>query len=196
VAISLALVAGAGSVVLLGWLFAWLRGSSGWARRATRLTRLLVVFWLGLTLWGTVLLLAYPAQLVLGYTADDAAAMAWLRTHAAPGDVVLNDGYADAGVWAPYKAGVSMVLPRAASGEVQGRARVVIDNVDHLDSVPEAADVVCAQHVRYVYRGARVSSWDARHFPPIDVLRASEALGEVFSQGDAVVFEVRLACRP
>src|SRR5205823_4085728 len=133
VAIAQALIAGAGAVVMLDWLALQTRRASAWARRLERLTRLLFASWLGLSTWGMVLLLAYPAQLVLGYTADDGAAMAWLHDHAAPGNVLLNDGYADAGIWAPYKSGLAILLPRSASAEEQAQARLVIDNVDRLD---------------------------------------------------------------
>ena len=63
--------------------------------------------------------------------------------------------------------------------------------MNHLDQV---ADAACALHVGYVYRGARVSGWDHRQFPDLDVLRASPALEDIFHQGEAVVFRVRLTC--
>jgi hypothetical protein len=126
----------------------------------------------------------------VGYTPDDALAMAWLRSTAAPGSVILNDGYADAGIWAPYKAGLPIVLTRSASAEEFSRGTLLIANVVRLDQVREA----CAAHVEYVYRGARASAWDARRFPPLSELRASPALEEVFSSGEAVVFTPRLDC--
>jgi len=193
-ALAQALLAGAGGVVALTWLAGRARRPSAGGRRLGRVTRLGVGAWLGLTVWSTVLLLGYPAGKVLGYTADDAAAMAWLRDHAMPGEVMLNDGYADAGIWAPYKAGVPILLPRSASAEDLAQARLVIDNVDRLDQVPKARAVVCAMNIRYVYRGAKGSGWDARRFPSLDELRRSPALEEVFSSGAGVIFRIRQAC--
>jgi hypothetical protein len=163
---------------------------SAWARRLGRLTRLLVVTWVILMTWATVLVLAYPARLVLGYTADDALAMDWLHAHAAPGSLILNDGYADAGIWTPYKTGLPIVLTRSASPAELARGNVLIDNVAHLDQVPDA----CGAHIEYVYRGARASAWDARRFPPLTELRASPVLQEVFASGEAVVFRTRSGC--
>jgi uncharacterized protein DUF6541 len=194
VAICQALLAGMGAVVALGWLGRRLRGASAWARRGRRLMRLVGVAWLVLTTWSLVLFLAYPAGLVLGYSADDAAAMGWLRRNAEAGAVVINDGYADAGIWVPYKAGLPILLPRSASGDEMTSAGVVIDNIARLDQVPGARVVVCARHAMYVYRGARVSEWDTRRFPSLAAMRASVALEEVFASGEAAVFRIQTRC--
>ncbi len=196
VTITQALLAGVGGVVLVTQVNRWATRPTAWARRLRRVTRILAVTWVGLTTWGLVIYTAYPASLVLGYSADDAAAMGWLREHSTPGQVLLNDGYADAGIWAPYKAGVTILLPRSeplAPEEVARRA-LVHDNVARLEQVPEAAAAACAEHVSYVYYGARTSAWDIRRFPPIEALRASPALEEVFNQGGTVVFRTRLSC--
>jgi Family of unknown function (DUF6541) len=192
VTIGQVLLAAAGGVVFLRWVFAFASRPSAWARRLGRLTRLSVVTWVILMTWATAVFLVYPARLVLGYTADDARAMAWLDSTAPPGSVVLNDGYADAGIWAPYKTGLPIVLTRSASAEEVSRGLLLIDNVAHLDHVPDA----CGAHIEYVYRGARASAWDARRFPSLDALRASPALEEVFASGDAVVFRTKLPCLP
>jgi hypothetical protein len=190
VTIAQVLLAGAGGVVSLRWLNRFSSRPRPWPRRLGRVTRLLVVTWVILMTWAMTLFLSYPARLVLGYSADDAAAMAWLRSSAAPGSVILNDGYADAGIWAPYKTGLPIVLTRSASAEEVSRGLLLIDNVAHLDQVPGA----CGAHIEYVYRGARTSAWDARRFPPLPELRASPALEEVFASGEAVVFRTRLSC--
>jgi hypothetical protein len=190
VTIAQVLLAGAGGVVFLRWVFAVAARPTGWARRLGRVMRLLVVTWVILMTWATAVFVGYPARLVLGYTADDARAMAWLRSTAAPGSVILNDGYADAGIWAPYKTGLPIVVPRSASADELARASVLIANVTHLDQTPEA----CAAHVAYVYHGAQASAWDARHFPSLAALRAAPTLEEVFSSGEAVVFKAVLAC--
>jgi hypothetical protein len=107
--------------------------------------------------------------------------------------VVANDRSGDAGIWAPYKANVPILAPRLGlpAGVEAEQQQAVLDHVGHLEQV---ADAVCSLHVRYVYRGAHESHWEARHFPPLDDLRASPALHEVFASGEAVVFEVRLPC--
>jgi hypothetical protein len=194
VAITQALLSGAGGVVLMRWLDCVPRRPVAWARRLGRVTRVLVLTWLALMTWSMTLFLAYPAQLVLGYSADDAAAMEWLRQHASPGTVLVNDGYADAGIWAPYKSGVELLLTRSASPTDLARAGIVIVNIGRLDQAPQAAAIACATHAVYVYRGARVSDWDGRRFPPLAELRASPVLEEVFSSGEAVVFRTSLDC--
>jgi hypothetical protein len=195
VTIAQALIAGAGGVVLLRQVSRWAQQPTAWGRRLGRLTRLLIVTWVGLTTAGLVVELAYPASLVLGYGSDDAGAMAWLRDHAEPGAVLANDTFADAGIWAPYKAGTPILMYRstgdAATAEQRG---LVVANVGQLDQVPEAAAAACRLHVRYAYHGAHNSAWQPRQFPSVETLRASPALEEVFASGEAAVFRLRLAC--
>jgi hypothetical protein len=195
VTIAQVLLAGAGGVVLLTQVTQWAKRPNPWARRLGRVTRILVVTWLGLMTWGLAVFMRYPASQVLGYSADDAAAMAWLREHATPGEVLANDGYADAGIWAPYKAGLPILLPRSAamSPEELSRRTLILQNVGRLDQVAEAGAAACAEHVQYVYYGSRASAWDTRGFRR-DLLRASPALQDVFSQGGASVFQTRLNC--
>jgi hypothetical protein len=196
VTVAQVLLAGAGGVVLVGRLNHWARRPTAWGRRLGRLIRLLVLTWVGLTTFGLTEFMASPARAVLGYSADDASAMAWLHQHAAPDEVLLNDGSADAGIWAPYKAGVAILLQRSAAlpPEEVSRRMLIWQNAGRLDQAPDAAAAACAEHVTYVYYGARTSGWDLRRFPPVEDLRASPALQEVFSQGAAVVFRTRLAC--
>jgi hypothetical protein len=111
-----------------------------------------------------------------------------------PGTVVANDTFADAGIWAPYKAGVRILVYRSPVHETSGLAPVVLSNIARLDHESEAAAAMCELGVRYVYYGARASSWQERVFPPVEELRASPALEEVFRTGRAVVFAVHPAC--
>lgn len=109
--------------------------------------------------------------------------------------MLVNDGCADAGIWAPCKAGVTILLPRSEvrpSAELDRRA-LVLENVARLDRAPDAAVAACAEHVHCLCYGARTSAWDTRRFPPLDELRTSAALEEVFSEGEMVVFRV-LSC--
>jgi hypothetical protein len=73
----------------------------------------------------------------------------------------------------------------------QAQRSLLLANIGQLDRVRELA---CAMNLQYVYSGARVSDWDARRFPTVDDLRASPFLEEVFNQGDATIFRVRLNC--
>ncbi len=126
------------------------------------------------------------------YTSDDAAAMGWLRAHAAPGEALANDSFADAGVWAPFKANMPVLRSRLAPAD--DRAQLVLDNVGWLERVPEAEAAACALHVGYVYRGAAGTRWEPRHFPPLETLRQSAALEQVFTSGDAAVFRTQVRC--
>jgi hypothetical protein len=194
-AVPLAVLGGGGCVLMARtWQRAvgGLRGAT--QRRAARLGRLLVVTWLVLGTWAVAAFLAVPRGLLVSFSQDDAVAMSWLRQHAGGQDVVANDGFADAGIWAPYKAGVRVLQYRGPNNSSSVAARQLIqDNIAELDRNAAAAAAACALHVRYVYRGAQNSAWQERQFPPLEVLRASPGLEEVFSSGDAVVFRTRLA---
>jgi hypothetical protein len=163
-------------------------------RQLRRLGPLLVVVWLLLGTFAMTIFQMGPTSEVIGYVADDAAAMAWLRQHATPGEVLANDGFADAGIWAPYKAGVPILWPRSIVTGDRAARELVFNNVAQLDRVPEAAAAACSLHVGYVYSGAKTSTWDARQFPPLEELEASPALEEVFRSGEAVIFKLRTAC--
>jgi hypothetical protein len=156
--------------------------------RVQRAVRVAVPAWIVLGAWAMTFFVSIPVGLVSSYGPDDDVAMRWLRANAAPGSVVVNDGFADAGIWVPYKAGLPIVLPRTLEGDPLRLS--VVSGVARLDEVPEA----CALNVRYVYVGAKNTSWQARSFPSLEELRASSALEEVFSSGQAVVFRVRNGC--
>jgi hypothetical protein len=186
-------LAGAGLVGLARTLASRSRESSGWQRLARR------ALVLGLTLGvASVFLVAAKFSLqtngVVTYSANDAAAMAWLREHAQAGDVLVNDGAADAGIWAPFKGNVSIVFPRTRSVAPDGPEVLVRANVGYLDSRSDARAAACRLRVKYVYRGEANSPSEYRQFPPLDRLRGSSALVEVFSSGDAAVFRTNLSC--
>jgi Family of unknown function (DUF6541) len=197
IAIVQSLLAAAGVLALRNALAgrAKAAGPTSGVRRLTRVARVLCATWLLLSIWAITLYISIPAGLVVGYSADDAAAMAWLRTNAAQGAVLANDSWADAGVWAPYKAGVDVVMQRTLldAGSAQDRA-LVTANVGRLDQVPEARAAACTLGAGYVYHGAVVSGWDVRRFPSLDDLQASGALLEMYRAGDAVVFQTQLDC--
>jgi hypothetical protein len=203
VAIAQALLSAAGFIALrrlilerLGAWPAWTAAPQPtWARRVRRLGRMLVLTWGVLSLAALTYALTIPTRLVDGYSAeDDAVAMRWLRANVRPDQMVVNDGFADAGVWAPYKAGVAIVLPRIVTDNSLEARMLVVRNIGQLDRVPEAMQAACALGVGYVYVGAKVSEWDVRRFPPRVELRNSGTLEEVFVSGGAVVFRVLLDC--
>jgi hypothetical protein len=145
--------------------------------------------------------LAAQVRAMTVYRPEDAAAMAWLRQHAKPGEAMANDWMADAGIWSPYKSGVPVVLSRNRVDLLPLQDRLILENPSRLHEVPEAADAACARNVRYVYHGS-AGTPDVharpermlRHFPSVDELRRSPSLEEVFTSGEAVVFRVNLAC--
>ena len=198
-------LAGAG-VVFLGQVVGdWFaRRIQGWnaampsagVRRLRRLGRLLVVTWFLLAVWSITYSLSIPTALVDGFSGNDGLAMRWLRDRALSGEMVGNDTFADAGIWAPYKAGVSGLLVQRVPQDPTQDAdrRLVFDNIGQLETSPEASAAACRLHLGYVYWGDRVSGWDERRFPPLEELRGSSALDEVFTAGDAIVFRVKLPC--
>jgi hypothetical protein len=128
------------------------------------------------------------------FSADDGAAMSWLRQHASPGEVVVNDMAADAGIWAPYKAPVGILLPRSAPGPLFQDRAPILANVLDLSASPNAQAQACALHVGYVYVGARTVPDDARQVPDRSRLERSPSLEEVFSSGRAAIFRIHLPC--
>jgi hypothetical protein len=193
VAVVVALVAAVGGLQIGRWIEARRFDH----RLSARAWRVGVVAWLIVAPWALGVFVSIPAQEVSSFAPDDdGAAMAWLRANVAPGEVVANDTFADAGIWAPYKAGVDILLYRTASAEDTAAANLIIDNIGHLDTVPAARDEACRRNVRYVYYGAKNTDWQARAFPPLSELQAAPSLETVFSSGEATVFRLRLTCPP
>lgn len=127
------------------------------------------------------------------YSVDDGAAMSWLRQHLGPGDVLANDQAADAGIWAPYKANVPILLPRSLAGDLDDRQSIV-EHVLDVDTAPSLEAQACALGVSYLYQGALDSQYDPRLLPPRSELERAPELEPVFRSGAAVVFRIRLPC--
>ena len=128
------------------------------------------------------------------YLADDNAAMTWLRQHARPGEMLANNMAGDAGIWAPYKANVPILLPRTAPGDlVEARQRLAA-NVTELEKLPNASAQACLLGLNYVYHGARSTPYDPRLLPDRAELERAADLTEVFRSGRAVVFRLDLPC--
>jgi uncharacterized protein DUF6541 len=128
------------------------------------------------------------------YTADDAAAMAWLHAHVQADEVVANDLAGDAGIWAPYKADVQILLPRSAAGSVVDTREPVLQNLLSLNDAPAAERTACALHVDYLFHGAAPQAFDERLFPDRSALEEAPDLQEVFAAGEAAVFRIQLPC--
>jgi hypothetical protein len=131
---------------------------------------------------------------VVTYSADDAAAFGWLRQRAQPGDRLMNDGDADAGIWAPYKANVAIVVPHTRALTADAPESLVRGNLGALDLRAEVRDAACQLGVKYIYRGEASSTSDYRQFPDLAELRSNGALEEVFTSGEAAIFRTRLDC--
>ena len=131
---------------------------------------------------------------VVTYSANDAAAFAWLAQHVQPRDLLMNDGAADAGIWAPYKASIPIVLPRTKSIAPDDPEALVRANLAQLDTREDVRAAACQLGITYAYRGEANSPSEFRQFPSLDELRANPALEQVFSSGDAAVFRTRLNC--
>jgi hypothetical protein len=128
------------------------------------------------------------------YVADDGAAMAWLKQNVRPGEMVANDQTIDAGIWAPYKAQVPILLPRSAPGTIRLDREPLLAHVDDLTSAPNAMATACALHLAYVYDGAQPTTADERALPERALLETAPSLEQVFSSGQAAVFRVHLLC--
>ena len=127
-------------------------------------------------------------------SADDAAAFTWLRQHARPGTVVVNDHAADAGIWVPFKAELPVLLPRSEPADVAQEREPILQNLLDLDAAPAVRARACALGVEYVYVGARPLPFDEHVLPERGALERAPNLEEVFASGDAAVFRLHLPC--
>ena len=129
------------------------------------------------------------------YLSDDRAAMAWLRQHAQPGEMVVNDLASDAGIWAPYKAGVPVLLPRSAPGPLHDERAPILTHVLDLSQSTGIAAKACGLHADYLYQGSRTVPDDMRLALDRAALDQAPDLEQVFTSGDAAIFRIRLPCR-
>jgi hypothetical protein len=169
---------------------------TGWVRRlrhrgARRIGVVLAIVSIQLSAVLLATSFAIVAREYVTATADDDRAFGWLHDHVKPGDIIANDGRADAGIWAPYKTGATILSPRVLRvAEPEMRATVAAE-VGHLDDDPGARSAACELGVRYVFAGAITATNETRAFPSAAELRQSTALNEVFTSGDAAVFELQ-----
>jgi hypothetical protein len=185
-AICTSVLAGAGLLRISEW-------RSRVSRRSSALALLVVAAMVGVgTMFVVEQRLAAQVPRVLTYTRDDAAALDWLSQHVEPGDLVVNDGSSDAGIWAPYKGGASIVLPRVLPVPDRNSREELVAHISDLNDSPDAVASACDLGARYVYVGSAGTAFEARQFPVLNALQQSSGLDEVFSQGAAAVF--RLHC--
>jgi hypothetical protein len=127
----------------------------------------------------------------LTYSRDDEAALSWLAQHIRSDELLVNDGSADAGIWAPYKAGASILLPRVLPVPDAPRRQQVLGEIADVQNSPEGLVDACGLGARYIYVGAAGTLYDQRQLPAPATLQQSPALDEVFSHGAAAVFRLR-----
>lgn len=128
------------------------------------------------------------------YSPDDVAAMAWLKVNAQPGELIVNDQAADAGIWAPYKTGAPILLPRSGSGPLIAERLPVLTHLLDLPTTADARSTACALHTAYVYSGGKPVPGDTQLLPTRAVLEGVPHLEEVFASGQAAVFRLHLSC--
>jgi hypothetical protein len=122
---------------------------------------------------------------------DDRAAMTWLHANVAPDELLINDGASDAGIWAPYKAGLSLLLPRSAPASIQDAREPILTSLLDLESNRSLEARACDLHAEYVFSGSRRVAGDPPVLPDRGALERSGGLFEkVFASGDAVVFRM------
>jgi len=126
------------------------------------------------------------------YGADDGAAMVWLKNNVQPGEMLANDQTVDAGIWAPYKADVPILLPRSGSDRLDREP--ILAHVGDLSGTPSALAAACALHVGYLYYGGQPMSSDERALPDRATLERAPDLEEVFTSGEAAIFRIHLLC--
>ena len=120
--------------------------------------------------------------------------MAWLRQHSIAGELVVNDMAADAGIWAPYKTGLAILLPRSAPGPLVEQRMPILTHVLDLSSATGARAEACALHVGYLYSSSRPLPMDQHLVPDRATLDRAPDLEEVFSSGPTAIFRIHLTC--
>jgi hypothetical protein len=184
-AICASLLGGAGLLAIGEWA----SRQRGWLTPRRALVVPLIV------VQGTMALMAVrfsaESAYYLTYSRDDEAALTWLARHIRPDELLVNDGSADAGIWAPYKAGASILLPRVLPVPNKPRRQQVLAEIADVQDSPEALVDACGVGARYLYVGAAATLYDQRQLPELATLQQSPALDEVFSQGAAAVFRLR-----
>jgi hypothetical protein len=75
-----------------------------------------------------------------------------------------------------------------------GPEALVRTNLGSLDARQDVTSAACSLDIKYVYHGEAPSTSEQREFPSLETLRNNPALLEVFSSGDAAVFQTRLPC--
>jgi hypothetical protein len=128
------------------------------------------------------------------YSLDDRAAMSWLRQNGTPGEMIINDAASDAGIWAPYKAGLAVLLPRTASGALQTERGPILSDLLSLKDSPDVKASACALRADYVFAGSRRVAEDAPALPDRTALEQAPELQQVFASGDTAVYRVNLDC--
>jgi hypothetical protein len=134
---------------------------------------------------------AAESTFYLTFSPDDAMALRWLGAHLQPGDLVVNDGSADAGIWAPYKSGASILLPRVLPVPDRADRQQLLEEFGDATSSQQSVADACGLGARYLYVGASGTTFDKRQLPSPETLLRSGGLDEVFSQGSAAVFQFR-----
>jgi hypothetical protein len=187
VAICASLLGGAGLVMIGGWFTRPRR----WPARPVGVLLAALLAQASIAL--LVQRLSAETTYYLTYSGDDEVALRWLGDNIWPGELVVNDGSADAGIWAPYKAGASILLPRALPVADLEKRVAVRRSLSQVDDIPQVLATACALGARYVYVGAAGTIYESREFPSVTVLEQSPALEEVFSHGAAAVFRIQCA---
>ena len=108
--------------------------------------------------------------------------------------MVINDLATDAGIWAPYKAGLPVLLPRSAQGPMFQERGVILAHVLDLNESAGIAARACQLHADYVYQGSRTVPDDVPLALDRAALERAPGLQEVFSSGDAAIYRVHLPC--
>jgi hypothetical protein len=193
VAVALVLVEGAGIRAVSGWVSSLPRRWRTWPSAAVGVVLAAVLVLSGSAMTNVVSAAAAP---VITYAAgtDDAAVMHWLRQNGSAGEVLVNDTFADAGIWAPYKAGIAVLMPRGVDLDREKDGQLILADLADLASVPAAAAAACRMHIRYVFKGASGTRWEKRQIAPVAELRHSPGMTELFSSGQAAILGIRLPC--
>ena len=127
------------------------------------------------------------------YSPDDAAAMAWLKVNAQPGELIVNDGRPTPASGRRTRPGHPILLPRSGAGHSSPSACPSSPTCSTCPPPPTPGPLPAPSTPRTSTPAANQSPADTQLLPTRAVLEGVPHLEEVFAAGQAAVFRLHLS---
>jgi len=139
------------------------------------------------------LLKSWYSQLV-PVNKNSIAAYSWMKQHMSTSDYVMTDkDTVDESLWMYAIANIRPIVYSATTADSRDRylseKSQIITSIGHLSSHPQLVNWIDSHNVKYLYFDERTNAVSAQHSFGLVELRSETTLREVFSLGNAHVFE-------